>query len=76
MAWAKIDEVKAGVTLIADGGFTCLKKGQRCLVHNDEAVAGQHQWPGSGLYVECQDGQHFLDGQLDGGDEYIGLTLA
>jgi hypothetical protein len=76
IVWAREGDVQPGDVLIADGGFTCLKNGQRCVVHLDEATAKTHKWPGSGLYVECKDGKHFIDGQLDDGVEYIGFTKA
>ena len=65
--WARQSEVKAGDVLIADGGFfaddpndpsngnfRCLDEGQECLVSKDQ----------DGLFVKCQHGQHYLNGQL------------
>lgn len=80
MAWAKFDQVKAGDVLIADGGFTCITEGRACEVKVDD----------KGLFVDCAGSrftrppkdeakyrhQHYLDGQLDDGDLYIGFTLA
>ncbi len=74
--WAKAGNVKEGDVLIADGGFTCIREGHRCKVLNDAEIAAKHKWPGSGLYVTCKAGKHFLDGQLDDGAEYIGFTKA
>lgn len=65
MNYAKESEVKAGTVLIADGGFTCIPVGAELIVKEDAA----------GLYVDCGDGHHYLDGQLDDGDVYIGFTL-
>jgi len=56
--FARINEVKAGDTLVADGGFDCLRPGQLCLVKTDPAS--------DTLYVECSHGQHALEGQLGG----------
>jgi hypothetical protein len=63
MRFPKIETVKPGDTLIADGGFTCLKDGQHCQVKVDA----------DGLYVECTEGRHGLDGQLNEKDEVVGL---
>lgn len=74
--WAKESEVKAGTVLIADGGFTCIKEGAELTVQESE----------SGLYVLCSGPEdadcnghdqehHYLDGQLDDGEVYIGLSL-
>ena len=65
--FAHIDEVKVGTLLEADGGFTCLRNGEVVEVERHES--GE-------LTVPCRDGTHFLDGQLDEGNEYIGFTLA
>ena len=63
--YAKIDEVEEYSILIPDGGFTCLKDGKEAVVYEDEF----------GLYVICDEGRHYLDGQLDDGEEYIGFFL-
>lgn len=65
--WAREDDVKAGDTLIADGGFTCIKEGARLVVKADDRGK---------LFVPCRGGGHHLDGQLDEGDVYIGFTKA
>lgn len=66
--WAKENEVKAGAELIADGGFTCIRDGAVLAVKEDKC----------GLYVDCENDchRHYLDGQLDDGEVYIGFTLA
>ncbi len=59
------NEVNVGDILIADGGFTCLQSGEECEVKMDER--GE-------LYVDCEVGEHFLDGQLnDDLTEYVGF---
>lgn len=61
----KLDDVKPGDVLIADGGFTCLAENARCEVLKDHY----------GLYVNCDEGKHYLDGQLDDdGTGIIGFT--
>ena len=62
----KLGDVGEGDVLIADGGFTCLREGQHCLVRSDEG----------GLWVACDDGSHMLDGQLNDADEYVGFSRA
>lgn len=64
----KLSEVSAGNFLVADGGFTCLAAGQKCEVKTDAA----------GLYIECADGRHYLDGQTDfaTGKQLVGLAAS
>lgn len=61
--YARIAEVKAGDTLLADGGFTCMSEGIVTVEEDDD-----------GLFVRCGEGKHYLDGQAEG-DVYIGLSL-
>jgi hypothetical protein len=61
--YAKKGKVKKGDILIADDGFTCVKAGE-VEIHEDC----------SGLFFHCRNGHHYLDGQLDDGDVYIGLS--
>ncbi len=63
---ATTTNVRQGIRLIADDGFICLTAGAICEVQCDEADA---------LYVACRLGRHYLDGQLDDGDVYIGFRL-
>lgn len=63
--YAHFDHVKVGTRLKADGGFTCIEEGSVLTVAEY----------GNELFVPCNCGQHFLDGQLDDGDRYIGFTL-
>lgn len=77
----KLDDLKPGDKLVADGGFTCLKAGEVVTVEKD----------GDGLFVRCcahDDGdyghpvndsrneQHYLDGQEGEGGECVGLFRA
>lgn len=61
--FAKENTVKAGNLLIVDGGFDCLRCGAVKLVLSCD----------TGLYIRCDEGEHFISGQLDDG-EYIGLS--
>ena len=63
-AYARQSDTKAGDTLVTDDGFTCMAPYTRHDVHADDE---------GGLYIGCGDGRHYLDGQLEEGDEYIGL---
>jgi hypothetical protein len=63
---ATILNVQVGTRLIADGGFTCLPNAAEIVVEDE----------GRGLFVPCGCGKHYLDGQLDDGDAYIGFAVA
>jgi len=60
----KLSEIKTGDVLEADGGFDCMDEGTRYTVEEDDAA----------LFVNCREGKHYLDGQVDvpGGD-LVGL---
>jgi hypothetical protein len=62
--YAKEADVKAGDKLVADDGFTCIEPFKTLTVEEDD----------HGLFVSCAEGHHYLDGQLEDGDHYIGLT--
>lgn len=64
--FAKASEVNVGDTLEADGGFTCLCEGDRKPVMKNVD---------NRLYIECNEGKHFLEGQEENG-VYIGLYRA
>ena len=66
MSYVKTNDVEVGTKLKADGGFTCLKQGDVREVREDDTGS---------KFIECSDGEHHLDGQLNG-EEYIGLTVA
>lgn len=58
----KLSDVKAGDRLLTDNGFTC--------VEQTDVVVKQDE---NGLFFECDDGKHFLDGQVDGAGNLVGL---
>lgn len=60
----KISDVKVGTVLFTDGGFTCMRPNSIATVYGDA----------SGLFVRCDDGDHYLDGQEDG-EVYVGFRL-
>lgn len=74
--FASVNEVKEGTVLVADGGFACLHEGDVLTVQKDsELAAANPELPELGLFVPCSDGKHFLDGQLDDGEVYIGFRV-
>ena len=52
----KFIDVNEGDVLFADGGFTCIKKGAQLTVSSRFS---------DGLFVPCDEGEHYLDGQID-----------
>jgi len=83
--WALMMDVKEDDILITDGGFTCIRAGEECVVHFDlerwEASPGLPEVsPQDFFYVLCDEGKHFIDGQLEQDDMtkewfYIGFYL-
>ena len=63
VAYATKDDLKEHDIAIVDSGFDCMQPGSEHVVMKDNK---------SRLYLECSDGIHLLDGQLDGGF-YIGI---
>jgi hypothetical protein len=64
--YAKLSQMKVGVNLECDGGFTCLKAGAHRRV--------LREGPGKdGLYIRCKSGKHFIAGQADDGEHLVGL---
>jgi hypothetical protein len=56
----KIQDVKIGDKLVADDSFTCLDKGEICVVKGDKF----------GKYVDCRTGKHTLYGQVGSAPNY------
>lgn len=65
MQYPKLKDLKAGDVLIADGGFTCMEKGKEFEVKGDTA----------GLFVDCDEGEHYLVGQLNSAGDVVGFQL-
>ena len=65
-SYAHVSEVKVGTKLRTDGGFTCIDGDQVLTVEQDER--GE-------LFIPCDRGRHYIEGQLEDGDHYIGLSL-
>jgi hypothetical protein len=62
MTKIKLSDLKAGDTIIADGGFTCMEAGPKKVYAADD-----------GLHVLCNKGRHYLEGQLDDDGTLVGL---
>lgn len=66
-SWARVDQVRSGSKVEADGGFTCVTGGQIMEIRED---------PDDMLFFVCDEGRHYIAGQLDQtGKFYIGLYL-
>lgn len=66
--FAKVSETKAGDVLVADGSFTCISAGAKRTVQQDKNGA---------LWIGCNDGRHYLEGQADDANRhYVGLYRA
>lgn len=63
--YAHMKDCVEGMILECDDGFSCMPAGARKVVHLDE----------DGLYIECNGGNHYLDGQLDRRGYLVGLYL-
>lgn len=59
--YAKISDLDAGSRVDLDAGFPCMKKRKNVLVRADEY----------GLFFQCKDGRHYLDGQLGDSDGFL-----
>ncbi|HEX3809578.1 MAG TPA: hypothetical protein VHW02_07725 [Rhizomicrobium sp.] len=75
MANPKFADVRPGDVLVADDGFTCIRDGARCTIHFDKQIAENSACDHAGFFVDCADGQHFLDGQEAEDGTLIGFVL-
>lgn len=58
----KLQDLTAGDIVTVDGGFYCMLQGEHIV---KETVGG--------LYLDCSEGSHFLEGQEDENGELIGI---
>jgi hypothetical protein len=65
--YARLDALKPGDLLEDDGGFGCLDGVSK---HEVKRRDDGH------LYIDCEEGEHCLDGQIDEGEHCVGLYLA
>ena len=62
-AHMKYDDLKDGMLVYVDDGFTCMDAGTRIVRKNEY-----------GFYLDCEEGKHYLVGQVDeDGDTLIGV---
>lgn len=61
----KLSDIKAGDMVRVDDGFPCMSEGLKTVAANE----------GGDLYVTCDDGKHFLDGQEDENGDLLGISL-
>lgn len=74
--YAHRSTIKAGDRVRADGGFTCLKEGSiHTVLSTTRDLSAAANPPFESLFIECDDGKHMLDGQLDfdGDGALVGL---
>jgi len=57
--YARMSDLKEGDEVTVDGDFTCMLPWSQAEVLGDE----------DGLYILCEEGQHYLQGQLDYQDD-------
>lgn len=58
----KLSDAKSGQIVMLDAGFTCASSGPVTLKEDTH-----------GIYFDCQDGHHYIDGQSEDG-VLIGIT--
>lgn len=61
----KQKDLNPGDRIIADGGFTCLRDGEICIVDISH----------DGLFVKCLQERHYLLGQQDKDGNLVGFKL-
>ncbi|BCH33168.1 hypothetical protein MesoLjLc_50980 [Mesorhizobium sp. L-8-10] len=64
--WAKLSQLKLGDRIATDGDFTCGISNKTLAIERDD----------HGLYVPCDEGNHYLDGQADDGEHLVGIWPA
>ena len=82
-SFPKLDQIKAGDVLIADGGFTCMSDGEVVTVKSDDGgLFVRCAGPDEGDDADADHGkpstthrreQHYLDGQEGDDGECVGL---
>ena len=66
MRYARLDEVTAGSKVYLDNGFTCVASSEKTEIKKDH----------EGLYFDCGEGKHYLDGQeADDDIHYSGIFV-
>jgi hypothetical protein len=79
--YALVSEVDEGTIIIVDDAFDCMNAFSEKIVKIDqEKISNSQEYTyNECLYIECEEGKHFLDGQIEereGFPEfYIGIYL-
>lgn len=60
----KLEDLNEGDIITLDDGFTC-----------NDADPAEVKKDEYGLYIDCDEGKHYLDGQEDENGELIGISL-
>ena len=61
--YAKLSELYEGASVQVDDGFDCAEAWAIKLVGKDD----------KGLFFDCNEGKHYLDGQADDGEHCVGI---
>lgn len=59
----RLSDLKPGDTIVADAGFTCVIAGRHTILSDGE------------LFIECNEGRHYLDGQKGEDGYLVGISL-
>lgn len=59
----KLSDLKVNDTIKVDSGFTCMYESLRYVYKNKD-----------GLFVVCDEGHHYLNGQEDENGELVGIS--
>lgn len=68
--YLKLADAKDGQLVELDDGFTCHAPGNVTLYKKEHYVSGTVCW---GLYFNCDEGEHYIDGQADDGINCVGI---
>ena len=60
----KLRNLQEGDTVIIDNGFQCMKAGKQVVERSNCGL----------LYVRCEQGKHYLTGQVGDNEELIGIV--
>jgi len=71
----KLSDLTRGDLIIADSGFNCLYDNEICQVHQKKSIGAPEDEEES-FFIRCNDGEHFLMGQIDedNNNHLIGLS--
>lgn len=61
----KLNDLKPGDTVILDDRFTCMAEGAHVVKAKDDTGL---------LFLDCEEGTHYLDGQENEDGELVGIS--